>query len=70
LPATLDPRIRELARRWASGASSDLAIARSIETSLRTGYGYTLELPPASADPLTIFCSSAAAATANTSLRP
>ena len=55
LPATLDPRIRELARRWASGASSDLAIARSIETRLRTGYGYTLELPPASADPLTNF---------------
>jgi transglutaminase-like putative cysteine protease len=56
LPATLDPRIRELARLWASGASSDLAIARAIETRLRTGYGYTLELPPArTADPLANF---------------
>jgi len=56
LPATLDPRIRELARRWASGASSDLAIARALETRLRTGYGYTLELPPAAtADPLANF---------------
>jgi len=38
---------------------------------LRTGYGYTLELPPArTVDPLAIFCLSAAAATANTSLQP
>jgi transglutaminase-like putative cysteine protease len=56
LPATLDPRIRELASHWAAGASSDLAIARAIETRLRTGYGYTLELPPArTADPLANF---------------
>ena len=56
LPATLDPRIRELARLWASGASSDLGRARAIETRLRTGYGYTLELPPVgTADPLANF---------------
>ncbi|MGA2272562.1 MAG: DUF3488 and transglutaminase-like domain-containing protein [Bryobacteraceae bacterium] len=56
LPASLDPRIRELARFWADGASSDLARARAIETHLHTGYGYTLELPPAAtADPLANF---------------
>ena len=53
LPASLDPRIGELARLWVSGAASDLDRARAIETHLRTGYGYTLELPPARiADPL------------------
>ena len=36
-----------------TGAASDLDRARAIETHLRTGYGYTLELPPARiADPL------------------
>jgi len=56
LPASLDPRIRELARLWASGAATDLGRARAIETRLRTGYGYTLELPPAAtADPLANF---------------
>jgi transglutaminase-like putative cysteine protease len=56
LPASLDPRIRDLARVWASGAPSDLASARAIETHLRTGYGYTLELPPTrTADPLANF---------------
>ncbi|MFY9725537.1 MAG: transglutaminaseTgpA domain-containing protein [Bryobacteraceae bacterium] len=55
LPASLSPRIRELARRWTAGAASDLARARAIETHLRTGYGYTLELPLATADPLENF---------------
>ena len=56
LPASLDHRIPELAHRWASGAAGDLARARAIETYLRTGYGYTLELPPArTADPLANF---------------
>ncbi|MGO9008824.1 MAG: DUF3488 and DUF4129 domain-containing transglutaminase family protein [Bryobacteraceae bacterium] len=55
LPASLSPRIRELARRWTADAASDLARARAIETHLRTGYGYTLELPPATADPLENF---------------
>ena len=56
LPASLDPRIPELARRWASGAAGDLERARAIETRLRTDYGYTLELPPArTADPLANF---------------
>jgi transglutaminase-like putative cysteine protease len=56
LPASLDPRIRELARLWTVGASGDLARARSVETHLRTGYGYTLELPPErTADPLANF---------------
>ncbi|HEY1217553.1 MAG: DUF3488 and transglutaminase-like domain-containing protein [Bryobacteraceae bacterium] len=56
LPASLDPRIAELARRWTSGASTDLDRARAIETQLSTGYGYTLELPPVgTADPLADF---------------
>ncbi len=56
LPASLDPRIRELARLWTSGASSDLDRARAIESRFHTGYGYTLELPPAgTADPLASF---------------
>ncbi len=56
LPASLSPRIRGLARRWTSGAAGDLAFARAIETHLRTGYGYTLELPTAAtADPLENF---------------
>jgi transglutaminase-like putative cysteine protease len=56
LPASLDPRIRELARLWTSAAASDLARARAIETRLRTDYGYTLELPLApTADPLANF---------------
>jgi transglutaminase-like putative cysteine protease len=56
LPVSLDRRIPELARRWASGATGDLERARAIETHLRTGYGYTLELPPArTADPLANF---------------
>jgi transglutaminase-like putative cysteine protease len=44
LPA-LDPRIAELARSMTAGAANDLARARAIEQGLRTGYGYTLELP-------------------------
>jgi transglutaminase-like putative cysteine protease len=56
LPAFLDPRIRGLSREWTAGAASDLARARAIETRLRGGYGYTLELPPAAtADPLANF---------------
>ncbi len=41
----LDPRIRELARAFAAGAGDDVARARQIEQRLRTGYGYSLELP-------------------------
>ena len=56
LPASLDPRIPELARRWADGATGDVARARAIENNLRADYGYTLELPPArTADPLANF---------------
>jgi len=56
LPASLDPRMRRLAEEWASGAATDLERARAIETRLRSGYGYTLELPPAgTADPLANF---------------
>jgi transglutaminase-like putative cysteine protease len=52
----LDPRIGELARRLSSGAESDLQKARAVENRLRTGYGYTLELPRRRpADPLADF---------------
>ena len=56
LPASLDPRIRQLAQEWTSGAATDIERARAIETRLRNGYGYTLELPPAGTrDPLASF---------------
>jgi transglutaminase-like putative cysteine protease len=52
----LDPRIPELARTITAGAGSDLARARAIERRLRTGYGYTLELPDRMpSDPLAYF---------------
>jgi protein-glutamine gamma-glutamyltransferase len=44
LPA-IDRRIPELARKFSAAASTDLERARAIEKSLRTTYGYTLELP-------------------------
>lgn len=43
----IDPRIPALARRISSGAASDAARARAIESFLRDGYGYTTELPKA-----------------------
>jgi hypothetical protein len=53
---TLDGRIAELARTFASGATGDLARARSIERHLRSDYAYTLELPDREiADPLANF---------------
>jgi len=53
---TLDRRIAELARNFASGATSDLARTRSIERHLRSDYSYTLELPDREmADPLANF---------------
>ena len=55
LPASLDHRIAELARSWVSGAGGNLERARAIEKRLRTDFAYTLELPPASADPLANF---------------
>jgi protein-glutamine gamma-glutamyltransferase len=55
LPA-LDARIAGLARSFASGATGDLPRARAVERHLRSGYGYTLELPDRElADPLANF---------------
>ena len=52
----LDSRVPALARQFAAGASSDLERARAIERHLRTGYGYSLELPQHElADPLAYF---------------
>jgi len=53
---SLDSRIAELARQFAADATDDLARARAIERHLRSGYGYTLELPDREvADPLANF---------------
>jgi transglutaminase-like putative cysteine protease len=55
LPVT-DPRIPPLAQSFAAGAESDLTRARAIEQHLRTGYGYTLDLPQREVeDPLADF---------------
>lgn len=56
LPASLDPRIRELARSMTQGTSTELERARVLERGLRTRYGYTLELPNHEVtDPLAYF---------------
>jgi protein-glutamine gamma-glutamyltransferase len=53
---SLDARIAELAHSFAAGEAGDLARARAIERRLRSGYGYTLELPDREvADPLANF---------------
>lgn len=44
LPNGFDHRIRELARRTANGATSPYAIAKAVETHLRSNYTYTLDL--------------------------
>ena len=55
LPPT-DPRIADLAARFAAGATGDLARARALERHLRTEYRYTLQLPAREpADPLAHF---------------
>jgi transglutaminase-like putative cysteine protease len=52
----LDPRIAELARRFAAGAATDLEKAQAVERRLRGGYGYTLDAPRhRPADPLADF---------------
>jgi transglutaminase-like putative cysteine protease/uncharacterized protein YggT (Ycf19 family) len=52
----LDPRIPELARTFTAGSSTDLERARALERRLRTGYGYTLDLPQQEVpDPLAYF---------------
>ncbi len=52
----IDRRIQRLARDMAAGATTDGAEARQIESRLRSDYGYTLDLLPATvADPLANF---------------
>ena len=52
----LDARIGELAGQFARGAAGDLEKAQAVERGLRTGYGYTLDLPRRKpADPLADF---------------
>jgi len=52
----IDRRIPDLARDFTLGAVNDLERVRAIERRLRTGYGYTLDLPAREiADPLAHF---------------
>jgi transglutaminase-like putative cysteine protease len=52
----IDPRIPRLARKMTAGAVGEMERARQLERSLRTEYGYTLELLPAEVpDPLANF---------------
>lgn len=52
----LDQRIADLARTITVGGTTDLERARAIEHHLRTGYGYTLQLPDREvANPLAYF---------------
>jgi transglutaminase-like putative cysteine protease len=52
----LDTRIGDLGRQFAGGAPSDLDKAQAVERRLRSGYGYTLDLPRRRpADPLADF---------------
>jgi protein-glutamine gamma-glutamyltransferase len=56
LPHSLDPRIRELAKKVAGAETSPDVQARVLEKYLRTNYGYTLELPKTEPqDPLAFF---------------
>lgn len=45
LPRNVTPRVGELARTWARGATNDREIARRIEARLRNDYRYDLESP-------------------------
>jgi transglutaminase-like putative cysteine protease len=51
----VDSRIADLARRVAGQAESNYDRARAIESFLKTSYGYTLELPGDTPDPLAYF---------------
>jgi protein-glutamine gamma-glutamyltransferase len=56
LPPRLDARVPALARSMADRAASELEKAKAIENSLRSDYGYTLDLPKREvADPLANF---------------
>src|SRR5262249_35384648 len=55
LPASLDPRIPELAEQLAEGTGTDFAVARQLERGLKIHYGYTLQLPGPVKDPLADF---------------
>lgn len=55
LPASLDPRIGELATQVISGRRNRFDAARAIESYLQTQFGYTLELRAGGSDPLSDF---------------
>ena len=67
----LDPRIAKLGAQITSGATNPYDKASRIETYLKTKYAYSLDLTdPHGKDPLPIFFSTAAPATANISPPP
>ncbi len=49
-PEHVSPRVGALARSWVGNATTDLEIARRIETRLRRDYTYDLESPSGAAD--------------------
>jgi hypothetical protein len=55
LPEGLDPRVRALAKEVVGAERDPLAAARLLQRYLRSGYGYTLELPGDVDDPLANF---------------
>lgn len=55
LPARLDPRVPELARRVAGSEAEPLAAAEKLAAHLRREYRYSLELPGEEEDPLAAF---------------
>ncbi len=55
LPEKLDSRIRPFAERIAASAANPYDKAAAIERYLNTRFGYTLELPPPTPDPLAHF---------------
>ena len=55
LPPSVDPRVRSLALKVAGNEKDPLVAARALQKYLRSGYGYTLELPGEVDDPLANF---------------
>ena len=55
LPKDLDPRVAELAKRWAGTATEPLDQAQALVNHLRAEYRYTTQLPGDVSDPLADF---------------
>ncbi len=55
LPKSLDPRVRELAKQVVGADNDPMRVAQKLESYLRSGYSYTLELPGELDEPLSDF---------------